>query len=82
MKGSGAAPSMWQPHVGVFLELKRQLASAQSINGNLNEASATTLNGLQVLNPAEVARLEAEIARQVCMPEMSSGVEQALSRQV
>jgi hypothetical protein len=60
----------------VLLELKRQLASAQSINGNLNEASAATLNGLQMPNPAEVARLEAGIAKQVCMSGMSSRVEQ------
>jgi hypothetical protein len=80
MKRSGAAPSIWQPHVAVLLELKRQLASAQSTNGNLNEASAATSNGLQVPNPAEVAQLEAGIAKQVCMPGASCKVEQALSR--
>ncbi|GFG40008.1 hypothetical protein Cfor_12981 [Coptotermes formosanus] len=64
IKASGAAPSIWQPHVSVLLELKQQLVSAQSINGNVNdEASAATSNGLQELNP-EVARLEAEIAKQ------------------
>jgi hypothetical protein len=80
MKRSGAAPSIWQPHVAVLLELKQQLASAQSTNGNLNEASAATSNGLQVLNPAEVAQLEAGIAKQVRMPGISYRVEQALSR--
>lgn len=64
LKGSGSAPSIWQPHVAVLLELKRQLASAQGINGNPNEATAATSNGLQVPNPAEVARLEAGIAKQ------------------
>lgn len=82
LKGSGAAPSIWQPHVAVLLELKRHLASAQSINGNVNEASTATLNGLQVPNPAEVARLEAGIAKQVCMPAMSSRVEQGFLRDV
>jgi hypothetical protein len=72
MKASGAARSIWQPHVAVLLELKQQLASAQSINGSLNEVSAATSNGLQVPNPAEVARLEAEIVKQVCMLGMSS----------
>jgi hypothetical protein len=64
----------------VLLELKQQLVSAQSINGNVNdEASAATSNGLQELNP-EVARLEAEIAKQVCMIRMSSRVEQNVVR--
>jgi hypothetical protein len=51
----------------VLLELKQQLAAAQDISVSLNEASAVTSNGLQVPNPAEVAQLEAEIAKQVCM---------------
>lgn len=80
IKASGAAPSIWQPHVSVLRELERQLVSAQSINGSVNdEASAATSNGLQELNP-EVARLEAEIAKQVCMTGMSSRVEQNVVR--
>lgn len=64
----------------MLLELKQQLASAQNINGSLNEVGAATSNGLQVPNPAEVARLEAEIVKQVCMPRMSSRVEQKVAR--
>ena len=60
MKASGAARSIWQPHVAVLLELKQQLAATQGI-----EAAACNSNGLQIPNPAEVARLEAEIAKQV-----------------
>lgn len=62
--------------MSVLRELERQLLSAESINGSVNdEASATTSNGLQEPNP-EVARLEAEIAKQVCMTGISSRVEQ------
>jgi methionyl-tRNA synthetase len=67
IKASGAARSIWQPHVAVLLELKQQLASAHSVHG-MNEASAATSNGLQAPSSAEVARLEAEILKQVCMP--------------
>ncbi|XP_069704036.1 methionine--tRNA ligase, cytoplasmic isoform X2 [Periplaneta americana] len=59
IKGSGAARSIWQPHVAVLLELKQQLASTQSI-----EAVSGNSNGLQLPNAAEVARLEAEITKQ------------------
>jgi hypothetical protein len=59
----------------VLLELKQQLVSAQSVNGSVNdETTAAISNGLQDPDP-EVARLEAEIAKQVCMPGMSSRVE-------
>ncbi|KAJ9599356.1 hypothetical protein L9F63_010177, partial [Diploptera punctata] len=69
LKTSGAARSIWQPHVAVLLELKQQLAAVQGIDA---AAAASNSNGLQVANPAEVARLEAEIAKQV-MQMKSSG---------
>lgn len=66
--------------MSVLLELKRQLVSAQSINGGVNDkAGAAASDGLQEPNP-EVARLEAEIAKQVCISGMSSRVEQNVVR--
>lgn len=66
--------------MSVLQELKQQLVSAQSINASVkDEASAVTSNGLQESN-SEVARLEAEIAKQVCMTGMSSRVEQNVVR--
>lgn len=72
MKASGAARSIWQPHVAVLMELKQQLASAQIFNGGLNEVGAATSNGLQATNLADVARLEAEIVKQVRVPGIST----------
>jgi len=66
--------------MSVLRELERQLVSAQSINGIvIDEASAATSNGSQEPNP-EVAQLEAEIAKQVCMTGTSSRVEQNVVR--
>jgi outer membrane murein-binding lipoprotein Lpp len=64
----------------VLRELRQQLVSAQRINGSVNdEAIAATSNGLQELN-AEVAQLEAEIAKQVRMTRTSLRVEQNVVR--
>ncbi|XP_063238111.1 methionine--tRNA ligase, cytoplasmic isoform X2 [Bacillus rossius redtenbacheri] len=58
MKSSGVPKSEWQPYVNVLLDLKKKLAAAQNINGDV-----TATNNCAAHN-SDAAKLEAKVAEQ------------------